>query len=101
MPSQSRASVRQAWADRVDRFQQSNQTVAEFCHAEGISPASLYQWRKKLRRDDAAVIRPVPAFVPVKLPAPHASSPTTVMSVELPGGVRVRIEVTQACQADS
>lgn len=101
MSNRSRTSVRQAWVDRVDRFQQSNQTVAEFCHAEGISQASLYQWRKKLRLDDAAVTRSLPAFVPVKLPASEASMPTTVMSVELPGGVRVRLEVTPACQADS
>jgi len=101
MSNQSRVSVRQAWVDRVDRFQQSNQTIAEFCHAEGISQASLYQWRRKLSLANAAVTQPLPAFIPVKLRATEASSPITVMSVELPGGVRVRLEVSQACQADS
>ncbi len=36
MSSRSRDSVRQAWIDRVDRFQQSNLSVAEFCSAENI-----------------------------------------------------------------
>jgi transposase-like protein len=102
MSNQSRVSVRQAWVERVDRFQQSNQTVAEFCHAEGISQASLYQWRRKLSLANATATQPLPAFVPVKLRASEASTtPTTVMSVELPGGVRVRLEVSQTCQADS
>ncbi len=40
MPSRSRASVRQAWVDRIDRFQQSGQSVAKFCSAECILECS-------------------------------------------------------------
>lgn len=101
MPNRSHASVLQVWVDRVDRCQQSRLSVAEFCHAEGISQASLYQWRKKLSVANAAVSQPLPAFVPVKLRASEVAQPTTVMSVELPGGVRVRLEVTQSSQASS
>lgn len=101
MSNRSNASVRQVWVDRVDRFQQSRQSVAEFCHAEGISQASLYQWRRKLSPANAAVTQPRSAFVPVKLRASEVAPPTTVMSVELPGGIRVRLEVTQSSQASS
>lgn len=100
MPLRSHADIRQAWIDRVDRFRQSRQTVAEFCLAEGISQASLYQWRRKLNPVVAPTTQTLPAFVPIKL-QPSQAAPTTVMSVELPGGVRVRLEVTQPNQADA
>ena len=36
------------WADRMRRFEQSNQSVADFCRAEHVSPASFYLWRRKV-----------------------------------------------------
>ncbi len=101
MSNRSRASVRQTWIDRIGRFQQADQTVAQFCAAEGISQASLYQWRKKLSSAESEVAPSLPAFVPVKLRTSEVTSPTTVMSVELPGGVRVRLEVNQTAQGQS
>ena len=107
MANRSRTATRHAWIDRIDRFEQAAQTVAQFCTAEGVSPASFYQWRSRLR-SDASTNRLLAGFVPVKLPScshesmgrpqPH---PTTVMSVELPGGVRVRFEVIANHEADS
>lgn len=101
----SQAATRQLWSDRIDRFKSSTATIAQFCAAEGCSQASFYQWRRKLRPEEPERQLPA-AFVPVKL-AEHASdetefldgrsrpgpSPLTVMSVEMPGGIRVRIEV--------
>lgn len=95
MTDRSRAATRRAWVDRIDRFQQTDQTVAKFCAAEGVSPASFYQWRRKLR-SDTTVTTSLARFVPVQLPTTPQSEPATVMSVELPGGVRVRFEVTDS-----
>lgn len=100
MANRSRAATRQAWADRIDRFEQAGQTVAQFCAAEGVSPASFYQWRRKLR-SVAPVTQPLAAFLPVQLQNSSQAQPATVMSVELPGGVRVRFEVTAGNQAAS
>jgi hypothetical protein len=36
------------WSDRLDRFEDSGQTVTQFCVTEGVSQPSYYQWRKKL-----------------------------------------------------
>jgi len=36
------------WSDRLDRFENSGQTVTQFCLAEGVSQPSFYQWKKKL-----------------------------------------------------
>jgi hypothetical protein len=38
----------QEWAERLERFSQSGQTVVQFCQAERVSQPSFYQWKKKL-----------------------------------------------------
>ena len=94
MTVRSRLATRQVWVDRIDRFEESSQTVGQFCAAEGVSSASFYHWRRKLRSDASATPESSAKFIPLKLPTlPHAQ-PTTVMSVDFPGGVRVRFEVT-------
>jgi len=105
MANRSRPTTRRTWADRIDRFEQAGQTVAQFCAAEGVSPASFYQWRRKLSSDDPVTqppaTQPLAGFLPVKLHQSPEAQPATVMSVELPGGVRVRFEVTTGNQAGS
>ena len=100
MANHSRAAARQAWAERIDRFEQSGQTVAQFCTAEGVSAACFYQWRRKLRSADPAT-EPLAGFLPVKLQNSPQAQPATVLSVELPGGVRIRFEVNSSTQAAS
>jgi hypothetical protein len=38
----------QQWSDRLERFENSGQTVTQFCVAEGVSQPSFYQWKKKI-----------------------------------------------------
>lgn len=45
----SRAEKVAEWKNRLRRFEESNQTVTDFCQSEGVSPASFYLWKKKLR----------------------------------------------------
>lgn len=94
MTVRSRAATRQVWVDRIDRFHQASQTVAQFCLTEDVSSASFYHWRRKLRSD--ASRPPSAKFIPLKLPATSAGPPPTVMSVDFPGGVRVRFVVTDS-----
>jgi transposase-like protein len=93
MNDHSRRSAREVWAERIKRFEYASQTVAEFCSDEGVSPASFYQWRRRLR-SEVTPTETTARFVPVQLPSATPEETTTVMSVELPGGVRVRLEVT-------
>lgn len=98
MANLSRAATRQAWIDRIERFSQSDLSVAQFCLDENVSAASFYHWRRKLSPapDEAAsamATSSIARFVPVKLPTVTQPQPATVMSVELPGGVRIRFEV--------
>lgn len=101
MNQRSHAATRQIWIDRIARFEQANQTVTQFCAQEGVSPAAFYSWRRKLLANVPAKSS-LATFVPVKLsgglpdrPMPQLQ-PNTVMSVELPGGVNIRLEVTLA-----
>ena len=86
------------WRDRLGRFDQSDLTVAEFCRREGYSPASFYQWRRKLRNRPASG---KPAFLPVELTqhdvAPLAQAP---LRIELPGGAVVTLDADAAQQRD-
>jgi hypothetical protein len=72
------------WRRRMTRFEEAQQSVAEFCRKEGISAPSFYQWRKRLAQ------RPRPAeeavgFRPVRL----VSSPG--VGVQLPGGTQLHV----------
>ena len=81
------------WTERLRRFEQSPMTVAQFCRAEGISPPSFYHWKRELSEEPSV---PDSAFLPVTLPAPptsSVSSPHSTTTIELPGGIRVQIEV--------
>lgn len=85
------------WRDRLERFEQVDITVRQFCVNEGVSQASFYHWRAKLRRSNQAGdqrgLKPLATFVPVRLPAEPPATPTSMMTVDLPGGIRIRFEV--------
>jgi len=70
------------WADRLKRFEQTASTVAEFCDREGVSTASFYSWRRRLREHDA------PRFVPITLAPPRSAPP---VEVAFPNGVVLRL----------
>ena len=99
MSPDSPSPAAKSWADRFDRFRTSDATVAQFCNAEGVTPASYYYWRKKLYGNRELTGKKLPdamrRFVPVALSGPSSGQPATVMAVELPGGIRIRFEVTR------
>ena len=41
-------SKAQLWAARLDRFQRSGLSLAQFCRTEGFPTAAFYYWRKKV-----------------------------------------------------
>ena len=94
----------QDWTRRLFRFKQSAVSVAQFCDAEGVSVASFYQWKRKLRDQSASgraqqtVRRKViqtkegSAFQAVQLVSsstPKVSPP--VLAVCLSSGIQVQV----------
>lgn len=77
------------WRERLDRFDQSDLTIAEFCQLEGFSTASFYQWRRKLR---AGELPDAPAFIPVHLDSSDlAYRADRRIEIDLPGGATVKV----------
>jgi hypothetical protein len=87
------------WRERLTRFDSGNLTVAEFCHREGVSNPSFYQWRKRLKQSNrqpqrggrakrgTAVKDPAGHFVPVNVVG------LSEAEIELPNGMKVRVPV--------
>lgn len=93
----TRAETAKLWADRIQRFQQAEMTVAQFCVAEGVSQPSFYSWRRKLRSPSGPTSGSVAKFIPVALQTPPGDTCTSATAVsatiELPGGIRICVEV--------
>jgi hypothetical protein len=78
------AVTRRLWAERLDRFRRSGQTVAQFCAAEGVSEPSFSVWRRTLA---AEAIAPPPTVVPIRVtPSPVPAA----IELALPSGAIVR-----------
>ncbi len=74
------------WQQRLARFQTAGLSVVRFCHQEGVSTATFYQWRKKLAQRKHAQAAPDPsAFAKVTLVA------TADVRVSLPGGTQLHV----------
>lgn len=92
----SDSGTRRLWQQRFERFERGRLAIAAFCRAEGVSPASFYQWRKKLRRVVARSAAPAAggsaagrqAFVPVEVLA------ASTVEVHLSNGVRLAMPAT-------
>ena len=82
-PRRSREATRLAWAERLQRFNESGLSALDFCRAEGFAPQSFYYWKRKLA--DPAASPPVPDFLPVRL------APAAPVELILPGGATLRL----------
>jgi transposase len=81
-------ATRHAWQERLQRFRTSGLTVPDFCAREGVSPASLYAWKRRLH-DGAAPAHPdAPRLVPVHVVPAPASAPVELV---LPSGCLLRL----------
>ncbi len=93
---------REAWRKRLRAYDRGALSVEEFCFRNGVSLASFYQWRRKLRdatgrssfassgRDPATRLSAPPSgFLPVEITG--LSPASACIEVLLPGGPRLRI----------
>ena len=71
------------WREVVERQAKSGLSVSRFCEREDVSPASFYNWRRRLaeKADER------PAFVPVQIQAGSGSA----LEIVLPGAVTIRV----------
>jgi transposase len=70
-PPRSRAAIRQAWIERLQRFGTAQLSVVAFCQAEGVSAHTFYYWKRQLT--EPAPADDAPRLIPVRLrPEPAA-----------------------------
>lgn len=86
MAQRGSSSKRTEWRKRLRRYRGAGLTVTEFCGQEGISTASFYAWRKRLRGTKTAGKEGRAAFASVRL-----TPAGTPMAIHLPGGVWVEV----------
>lgn len=106
----SRSEAASVWRQRLRRFASSSMTVAQFCQSEGVSQPSFYKWRKKLGQlpaTNAGQDAVEAQFLPVQLTESTEQAdgsvnrsvnqpshpPLASTVIDLPGGVRIRVEV--------
>ena len=77
------------WQQRLERFDQSELTIAQFCQLEGYSTASFYQWRRKLRQSPRLKDG---AFIPVLVGSDLTDQPAAggMNQIDLPGGAVIK-----------
>jgi hypothetical protein len=86
--------TRAQWAERVRQWKASGLTSEAFAVRKGLNKSTLLWWSSRLRVEAKASLRrqePAPAFVEVKLPAPHSEAADSVFEIELCNGIRVRL----------
>jgi transposase-like protein len=88
MPSSSKSDRVSFWRKLIAQRQSSQLTVRQLCEQAGVSPASFFDWQRRLRAADQAA-RPdvTPALVPVRVVEDRVAQ----ITVELSQAVRVEL----------
>lgn len=93
----------QMWHSLFEEFNNSGQSVAQFCRDRDISEASYYQWKKKVagstvdkstnpRRKQLAAKRKVAGFQPVQLRAGlGVANGESGVTVRMPDGIEIAL----------
>ena len=80
--------LHEEWRQRIERQRQSGLTVAEFSRREGVSSATFYVWKRKLRdKSRSRSKRPArrqPAGTPAPDVGPVPKAPSDAAFVQLP-----------------
>jgi transposase-like protein len=88
MPSSSNSDRVSFWRKLIAQRQSSQLTVRQLCQQAGVSPASFFDWQRRLRAADQATWPDVtPALVPVRVVEDRVAQ----ITIELSQAVRVHL----------
>jgi transposase-like protein len=88
MAKTSSADRRRHWQGVIDRQRASNESITRFCAEAGVSTASFYTWRRKLRLGSRRTRRP--SLVPVRIVSDEPER-SGRLEVQWPSGVVMRV----------
>jgi len=98
--------IERTWRERVSAWATSGLTARRYCREHGVSEASFYTWRRKLRqrdgagtpgrgqktsRDGAADPARTPTFLPVTVVGAPAQAQSAPIEIAHGSGATVRI----------
>jgi hypothetical protein len=100
-------ALRSQWQRRLLKFQAFHGSVRRFCHVEGVSVASFYQWRARLdvvrhsskkksrtvalRSNAAGDSKEATHFVPLQLVQETTRHTPATATIVLSGGTRIEL----------
>ena len=98
-PPTSRQARRPWWRRQIQRQEDGNLTVAEFCRQLGVSTVTFYAWKRRLR--EAPPASPLVPDRPSARPMPEANGASTPaflpVSILDAGAAQLEIELANAC----
>jgi len=83
---QNRAEQLTKWRGLISDQLSSGQTVAAFCRDRGIRDSQFYDWKKRIRKADAA------KFVAVEVTAAREAVPSKPIEIRLSKGRSLFVE---------
>jgi len=85
-------ATRAEWIGRVRRCEQSGLDTAEFARREGLEPAQLEGWCRKLRGTEPQDVEPQSRAMPIARACPASPTPAPAwIDIALPDGSLVRL----------
>lgn len=97
--SELSAAVRAKWSAHVAAWQREGGRQAEYARRHGLAPGLFSLWKCRLAKLEASAAPEVPALIPVTVTREPSATPrstrmdTTTLTVRLPNGVSVQLEV--------
>lgn len=79
------------WRRMIAAQSKSGMTVREFAAAEGITAATLYWWRSKLRRDRRGTTKLVPVEVTERSPGMDRGAGANGFELQIDGSMTLRV----------
>lgn len=79
----------QYWRELIRGQQASGLSISAFCREREVSPASFFDWRRKLASRDGEEV--ADKFVPIELGPPASLAGRPGFEVVLPNGLRVLV----------
>lgn len=77
------------WRQVMESFCASGETVQHFCREHGLSPASFYQWRKKLMATEGDTAHP--GFIDLGELSTRTSAGRLEIRLDLGGGLMLQV----------
>lgn len=79
------------WLGLIRDYEQSGQSIKEFCEAHQVNPISLKNWKYKFKRQqrETAVVNNVVNFAPVKIDDELKSMGNSKIKIELRSNIKI------------